>query len=180
MNNLDLAESIKRSVTMRQAVEFYGFHPDRAGFIQCPFHVGDDHGSLKVYDGGGGWHCFGCSAGGSVIDFVMRLFDIGFRQACVQLNADFSLCLPIDRKPTLREHQRMKSQFRIAAAIREAEAEKQRQYEQKYHALWDLWTLYDYWKRELAPSNPGCQIDPRYADAARNIDSISYRIDTEL
>ena len=67
----DLARQIKEHLTARQVVELYGFHPDRGGYIQCPFHAGDNHGSLKVYDGDkSGWHCFGCGAGGSVIDFV--------------------------------------------------------------------------------------------------------------
>lgn len=66
----DLARQIKEHLTVRQVVELYGFHPDRGGYIQCPFHAGDNHGSLKVYDGNKtGWHCFGCGAGGSVIDF---------------------------------------------------------------------------------------------------------------
>ena len=47
----DLAAEIKERLTARQVVEFYGFHPNRMGYIQCPFHTGDDHGSLKVYDG---------------------------------------------------------------------------------------------------------------------------------
>lgn len=47
----DLARQIKEHLTARQVVELYGFHPDRGGYIQCPFHAGDNHGSLKVYDG---------------------------------------------------------------------------------------------------------------------------------
>ena len=63
----DLARQIKEHLTARQVVALYGFHPDRGGYIQCPFHAVDNHGSLKVYDGDkSGWHCFGCGAGGSV------------------------------------------------------------------------------------------------------------------
>lgn len=47
----DLAGAIRRALTAREVVEHYGFHPNRSGFIQCPFHQGDRHGSLKVYDG---------------------------------------------------------------------------------------------------------------------------------
>lgn len=88
----DLAAEIKERLTARQVIEAYGFHPNRAGYIQCPFHAGDRHGSLKIYDGDKtGWHCFGCGAGSTVIDFVMKLFNINFRQACLRLDADFSL-----------------------------------------------------------------------------------------
>ena len=103
MIGFDLASQIKERLTAQEVVEFYGFHPDRSGFIQCPFHQGDRHASLKVYSGNKtGWHCFGCGAGGSVIDFVMKLFDIDFRQACVRLNMDFSLGLTGER-PTHAE-----------------------------------------------------------------------------
>lgn len=34
----DLARQIKERLTTRQVVELYGFHPDRGGYIQCPFH----------------------------------------------------------------------------------------------------------------------------------------------
>ena len=70
------AEIIKQSLSMQEVAEKYGFYPNRAGFIQCPFHTGDHTASLKVYpEKGGGFYCFGCKAHGSVIDFVMRLFD---------------------------------------------------------------------------------------------------------
>ena len=87
----DAASQIKQLLTMQEVAERYGFIPNRSGYIQCPFHQGDNHGSLKIYPGTGGWHCFGCGAGGSVIDFAMRLFDINFRQAVLRLNMDFGL-----------------------------------------------------------------------------------------
>ena len=47
MIGFDLASQIKERLTAQEVVEFYGFHPDRSGFIQCPFHQGDRHASLK-------------------------------------------------------------------------------------------------------------------------------------
>lgn len=38
----DLARQIKEHLTARQVVELYGFHPDRGGYIQCPFHTGTE------------------------------------------------------------------------------------------------------------------------------------------
>lgn len=87
------ASNIRHMLTMQEVAERYGFTPNRNGYIQCPFHRGDHHASLKLYPDSGGFHCFGCGAGGSVIDFVMRLFGITFRQAVVRLNADFGLNL---------------------------------------------------------------------------------------
>jgi CHC2 zinc finger len=61
-----------------------GLIPGRDGKVACPFHE-DRTPSLHVYEGDGGWYCFGCGRGGSVIDFAAELFGIeprgeGFRQ----------------------------------------------------------------------------------------------------
>ena len=61
---------IRDQVTMEQILDLYGYKT-RHGFMCCPFH-GEKAPSLKVYKNTGGWHCFGCGRGGSVIDFVME------------------------------------------------------------------------------------------------------------
>ena len=99
----DAGRQIRQQLTMREVAELYGFTPDRNGFIKCPFHSRDNHGSLKLYPEDRGWHCFGCNAGGSVIDFVMKLFDLTFQQAVLRLDNDFGLHLTYeapDRKKT--------------------------------------------------------------------------------
>lgn len=166
----DLASQIKERLTALEVVEFYGFHPNRAGFIQCPFHQGDHHGSLKVYTGSKtGWHCFGCGAGGSVIDFVMRLFEIDFRQACLRLNADFGLGLT-ERCPTRAER----------SAILEArrrEAEKRAAFEQEYRKMA---AEHRYWweaKKCFAPA-PGCAaFHPLYIEALKRLPYLEYWLD---
>lgn len=65
---------------MDEVARHYGFEPNRAGFMRCPFHQGDHTASLKIYAGDRGWHCFGCNSGGSVIDFVMRLYEANQRR----------------------------------------------------------------------------------------------------
>ena len=103
---MDMAAEIKRLLPARQVAEFYGFQPDRSSFIKCPFHTGDHTASLKLYDGEGGFHCFGCGAHGSVIDFVMRLFDLNFRQAVLRINSDFRLGLT-SSKPNRAERSKV-------------------------------------------------------------------------
>lgn len=83
------AEEVKRNVGMDSVLGMYGLVP-RHGFIRCPFH-GETAGSLKVYTGGRGWHCFGCGRGGSVIDFVMQYEEIGFAEAVRLLVRGFQL-----------------------------------------------------------------------------------------
>lgn len=172
----DLAAQLKERLNVRDVVEFYGFHPDRAGFIQCPFHAGDDHGSLKIYDGDKGWHCFGCGAGSSVIDFVMRLFDISFRQACVRLNVDFSLRLVPGRQPSkagrsaVLEARRQEEEQKAGAA-----AEYRRMAAE--HCYW--WDVAKY----FAPTPPDADaayIHPLYAEALRRLPLLGYWLDENL
>lgn len=59
----------------------------------CPFH-GDSAPSLKVDQGRGTWHCFGCGEGGSVFNFVMRDQNMSFPEAVRELAAHYGVDLP--------------------------------------------------------------------------------------
>lgn len=48
--------------------------------IHCPFHT-DRRPSFKVYEKTNTFHCFGCGAHGSPVDFVMRFQNCGFKEA---------------------------------------------------------------------------------------------------
>jgi len=98
---IDIFSETKRLVTAREAAEMYGFQPNRAGFICCPFHM-EKTPSLKLYPDGS-WHCFGCGASGTVIDFVSKLFDLSPLDAVRKINQDFRLALPIDKPQTIEE-----------------------------------------------------------------------------
>jgi len=51
----------------------------------CPFHR-EKKPSFTVWPGGG-WYCFGCGEGGDVIDFIMKILNVDFREACRVLGA---------------------------------------------------------------------------------------------
>ncbi len=51
---------------------------------RCPFHR-DSRPSLVVYPANQSYFCFGCGAGGDVIDFVARLEGVGFKEAAAML-----------------------------------------------------------------------------------------------
>jgi hypothetical protein len=42
------------------------------GLLKCPFHE-DATASLKIYEKGNNYHCFGCGAHGMPVDFVMKI-----------------------------------------------------------------------------------------------------------
>lgn len=176
MNYREIAASIKQSVSMRQVVEHYGFTPDRAGYIRCPFHAGDNHGSLKVYPGSGGWHCFGCGAGGSVIDFVMQFDGLQFQAACERINGDFGLALPVGKKLTRRERERRKSAIMTAREQASKQAAEQARVNQKCAAAFDLWCFADLIKIRYSPENTGGRILPGYANAVRELPLLAYNL----
>lgn len=100
---VDVFQEVKDRLTMQDVALHYGYQPNRAGFVKCPFHAGDRTASLKVYPGKGGWHCFGCNRGGSVVDFTAELFNLSPLDAVRQLDRDFGLHLPLDRQQTPQE-----------------------------------------------------------------------------
>ena len=85
MNIKTAAQIIRDSVDMNTVLSLYGYRANRSGFLCCPFH-GEREGSLKVYPGNGGWNCFGCGRGGSVIDFVMEHENCDFRTAVIAID----------------------------------------------------------------------------------------------
>ena len=54
----------------------------------CPFHAGDHEPSLIVSPATNLFHCFGCGAAGSPVDFVMRRRGVSFRRAVELLRAE--------------------------------------------------------------------------------------------
>lgn len=99
---VDVFAETRRLVSAQDAALHYGFTPNRAGFIPCPFHH-EKTASLKLYPGTKGFYCFGCHMGGSVVDFVAQLFDLDALGAVRRLNEDFRLALPLDRPPDKAE-----------------------------------------------------------------------------
>jgi DNA primase len=76
-------QSIRRANPITDVITNTGVELRRSGqrlVGRCPFHT-DTQPSLVVYPEGASYFCFGCSAGGDVIDFVSRLNGVGFREA---------------------------------------------------------------------------------------------------
>lgn len=117
------ADAVKLALTAKKVAEMYGYTPNQAGFIRCPFHGGgrERTPSCKLYDGQKGFYCYSCHAAGTVIDFTMKLFDVPFLEAVKKLNADFSLGLSLE-KPNRAEMSRV-LQERQAEARRREESE---------------------------------------------------------
>ena len=101
------AQTIRDSVTMDQVLSLYGYRP-KHGFICCPFH-GEKAPSLKIYKETGGWHCYGCERGGSVIDFVMEHENCNFPTAVRAIDGALHLGLlnPFEYPEDAKRQQRI-------------------------------------------------------------------------
>lgn len=168
---MDMATEIRQTLTARQVAEFYGFQVSRSGFMKCPFHSGDHTASLKLYPGTSGFHCFGCGANGSVIDFVMKLFNLNFKQAILRINSDFHLGL-ISSKPKRAAYSR-------AIEERREEQRRQKQAEKNFRFMT---AEFHYWKEIRDTFQPIQQGDtvyfhPFYAEAVKRLPYIEYWLD---
>ena len=170
---MNVADEVKRCLSGRQVGEFYGFEPNRAGYISCPFHH-EKTASLMLYkEAGRGWYCFGCNQGGSVIDFVMALFGLSFQQAVIRLSFDFKLGLAPTRA-TPQEASEILAERRAEAARREQE--------RVGYAF--MASEFRYWQeaaKGFAPTwETGGSFHPLYVEAVKRLPYLEYWLDEHL
>lgn len=149
---MNIADEIKSRVTTKDLCEALDIRVNHSGFAYCPFHEERKSPSLKVYaDSARGWHCFGCGAGGSVIDFAMAYWGISFRQAVARLDDLFGLNLPLTRRKTEQER-------RAAAEAKKQKEERRREelaeLDRAKADFWCCFSLYLFIVREIDAEKP--------------------------
>ena len=86
-------ETLKQNVSLLRLAEVQGHELKKEGndyVMCCPFHE-EATASMKITPSNNLFHCFGCDAGGSVIDWVMKTQRVSFRHAVELLREDSSL-----------------------------------------------------------------------------------------
>lgn len=163
-----LAAATRESVSARQMGERMGLKPDKKGFAICPFHA-EKTGSMRLYDGNRGYHCFGCGANGSVIDLVMKYYNLSLMQAICRIDADFGLCLTLQGDASPGEMEKARK------ARESAIQEKERREKAHREALEALWAAMDEVTRlesiieEKRPQGPHEPWNDEYIQALRKI-----------
>jgi DNA primase len=157
----DFTDTIKRTVTARDAAERYGLSFNRSGFACCPFH-GDKTASMKLYDNTPkeGFYCFGCHVGGSVIDLAMKLLGVDFGGAIRRLNDDFALDLPLDQK--LSSAERLRATQRAEALRKQRDAQERRK--SLVGALYDLTARHYLFLLQLSDRHSPTVANPEFDD----------------
>ena len=138
-------DEIKQSISMREVVERYGYHPNRAGFISCPFHHGDRTPSMKIYKRD--YHCHACGANGDIFSFVMGMEHCDFKTAFKMLGGSYKAKSDHQRK-LYHYHLEKRKQNELKRLQKKenekkqvnAEIKKYREISQKSEAFSDEWT----------------------------------------
>lgn len=167
MRWMNVFEAVKRSVTTRQAAEYYNLQVNRAGKVACPFH-NDRTPSMKVDKR---FHCFGCGADGDVIDFTAQLYGLDAKSAAEKLAADFQIPYTHHkRKETVKKPDREKTEEQM---YRELE-------DRCFRVLSDYFHLLRHWERAYAPDPENTQWHPWFVEALQKKDHIEYLLDVLL
>ena len=159
---MNLFETVKSAVTVKQAAEYYGYKVNRSDMICCPFHD-DRHPSMKLNKDY--FYCFGCGATGDVIDFVARLFGLSSYEAAKKLAYDFGI--NPDNPPVAMA---LKKPYPLARLFRNDEMYCQR-------VLCDYLHLLERWKIEYAPQSPEDNLDDRFVEAGQMLEYVEYLLD---
>ena len=182
MNGTYIANEIKNRIDTIEAFEYYGLQPNRKGFICCPFH-NEKTPSMKVYKGNGGYHCFGCGEHGGVIDFVMKYFNLSFKEAITKLNNDFNLGLPIGEKLDRRKQLDMNKRYFKARQEREKKKQEENRLKNAREIALDEWIRLDKQKMKYKPTSENEDLHPLFVEAIINLPHAEYRLEcaeTEL
>ena len=109
----DLFAAVKESISMELAIQAYtGQELRRTGRNLtglCPFHQ-ETSPSFTVQPERGTYHCFGCGAHGSVIDFAMQMYQLGPLDAARKLAEDFAVPIPDLRRLPPEQRKKIKEQ----------------------------------------------------------------------
>ena len=161
---MNLFQTIKTAVTVKQAAALYGLPITTTGMTRCPFH--EDHTpSMKLNDAY--YYCFGCGATGDVIDLTARLFDLSSLQAARKMAQDFGL--GPDNPPSSAV-----ALSRPPAAFSDT---KQEDIAYCFRVLHDYRDLLTRWRTEFAPLSPEESLDDRFVEALHMLDVVDDLMD---
>ena len=159
---VNLFETVKQSITIREAAERYGIEVKRGGMACCPFHD-DKHPSMKLNEDY--FYCFGCGATGDVIELTARLYNLSPKKAAGKLAQDFGLIYDSQAPP--RRYIRQKSETQKFKESRD----------HAFRVLADYFHLLRKWESNYTPKTPEEPMHPRFLEAVQQKDYIGYLLD---
>jgi len=115
--------SIKQNVDLAAVIQSCGIDLKKSGKSYkgyCPFHEDSKSPSLSITPAENLWQCFGCGAGGDVIDFIRKHDGISFREAVAQLRGGEVSKLqkkPVKKKRTKEEPELSPAHYKLLKRV---------------------------------------------------------------
>ena len=159
-------ETVKQSITIREAAERYGIEVGRNSMACCPFHD-DKNPSMKLNKDY--FYCFGCGATGDVIGLTARLYNLSPKEAAEKLAQNFGLIYD-SQAPPRRNYVRQKTE---AQKFKESR-------DHAFRILADYFHLLRKWETNYTPKTPVESMHPRFLEAVQQKDYIGYLLDSFL
>ena len=156
-------ETVKQSITVREAAQMYEIKVNRSGMACCPFHD-DKNPSMKLNEEY--FYCFGCGAAGDVIDFTARLYSLSPKEATKKLAQDFGLAYDSHAPPRGR-YVRQKTEVQKFKEDRD----------HAFRVLADYYHLLQKWETDYSPKTPKENPNPRFMEAIQKKDYVGYLLD---
>ena len=156
-------ETVKGSVTVREAAQMYGIEVNRSGMACCPFHD-DKNPSMKLNEEY--FYCFGCGTTGDAIDFTARLYNLSPKEAAEKLAQDFGLAYD-SQTPPRRRYIRQKTKAQKFKEDRD----------HAFRVLADYFHLLRKWETDYTPKTPEETPHPRFMEAIQKKDYTGYLLD---
>ena len=160
-------EEIKNSVNILDVAAQLDVTVSRHGKALCFIH-GEKTPSLSFK--GNRWHCFGCGAGGDVLDMVAAIQGVSMLDAAKQLDAMYSLHL-FDKQSDAAE-------VRRRAQRAQTERNRLKAFEDWERQACNTVALYlrtlEAWKCDLAPKTPEEPWATQFCESLSNLDLWEY------
>jgi len=145
-------------------MEREGINVDLHGRFLCPLH-GDTNPSGKIYHEKARWKCYGCNAGGDVVDLVRLLHGLTYREALRHLGID---------GPRTTDSLRQEREAKAARERRRRYREALRGLSNKLSdRLREMYRLRDAWKDYDTDEETRAS----WAEAVQDIPHVEYKLD---
>ena len=170
-------ETIKETLLIADITRFYGVEVKRNNQALCPFH-NEKTPSFTIFPKTNSFKCFGCGAGGSVIDFAMLIHGTDALEAAKILDSNHHLGL-FDYEPTEEERHRLKEEQARREANKGLDTAFKGFMDKAFYLLCDYLHLLHDWKVTHAPKTAQ-ELDTAnvlFVEACHKLDYIEYLTD---
>ena len=161
---MNLYETVKAAVPLREAAARYGLRTNWSGMTRCLFH--EDHTpSMKLNEDY--FYCFGCGTHGDVIDLTAAIFGLPIFDAARKLAWDFHV--PLDKPAAPPAQSELSPEVKTDLARRK---EQQEQLWTALRVLCEYQRLLRRWREQYAPKTPEEPPDDRFVEACQMYERI--------